>query len=209
MRQPPARVTGAILIVTSLAWAVVSYAGLTQQAAVLGGFIPARFGAGPVLNDAVPAVLTPLTATLLHAGLLHLVFNMLMLGFCGRFVEVALGKTGLLVLYVVGAYAAAAGQYLADPTSFSPMIGASGAASAVLGAYALLYGQHRAVAKGPFSAHLVNIAWLAIAWIGLQVLVSYASSGENVAIATAAHVGGFLAGLILARPLLLWRYRHA
>jgi membrane associated rhomboid family serine protease len=209
MRQPPARATVAILIVTSLAWALVSYAGLLDQAAVLGGFIPARFGAAPALHDSVPAVLTPLTATLLHAGLVHLVFNMLLLGFCGRFVEVALGSVGLVVLYVVGAYGAAAGQYLLDPTSFSPMIGASGAASAVLGAYALLYGQQRAVATGPFSARVINILWLAAAWIGLQALMSYAASGENVAIATAAHVGGFLCGLLLARPLLLWRYRHA
>lgn len=209
MRQPQARVTSALLIATGLAWAIVSYAGLTEQAAVLGGFIPARFSGGPVLNGAVPAILTPLTATLLHAGLMHLVFNMLMLGFCGRFVETALGSVGMVLLYVIGAYAAAAGQYVVDPTSFSPMIGASGAASAILGAYALLYGQSKAVAKGPLSAHVVSILWLAGAWIGVQVLVSYAASGENVAIATAAHVGGFVCGLLLARPLLLWRYRRA
>ncbi|MBV9840684.1 MAG: rhomboid family intramembrane serine protease [Sphingomonadaceae bacterium] len=209
MRQPPARATIGLVVATSLAWAVVASSGLTDRAAVLGGFIPARFGPAPVLAGAVPAVLTPLTATLLHAGVLHLVFNMLMLGFCGRFVEAALGPGGTLIIYGIGAYAAAAGQYVADPTSFSPMIGASGAASAVLGAYALLYGRQVTTAKGPLSAQIVSVLWLAAAWIGLQVLVSYAASGENMAIATAAHVGGFLCGLVLARPLLLWRYRHA
>jgi membrane associated rhomboid family serine protease len=209
MRQPPARATAALVIVTAIAWALIDLTGQTERAAVLGGFIPARFGAGPELHGAVPAILTPLTATLLHAGLLHLAFNMLMLGFCGRFVEVALGRGGLLLLYGVGAYAAAAGQYLAGPASFSPMIGASGAASAVLGAYALLYGRRPTALSGSLPAHAVNVAWLAVAWIGLQILVSYAASGENIAIATAAHVGGFLCGLLLARPLLLWRYRRA
>ena len=209
MREPPARATMAIVIATSLVWALISVAGLADRAAVLGGFIPARFGAGPALEGAVPAFLTPLTATLLHAGLLHLAFNMLLLGFCGRFVEVALGSLGLVFLYGVGAYAAALAQYVAGPASFSPMIGASGAASAVLGAYALLYGQQRATGRSTRSARLLNVVWLAAAWIGLQVLVSYAASGENVAVATAAHIGGFLSGLALARPLLLWRYRQA
>ena len=64
---------------------------------------------------AVPAFLTPLTATLVHCGLLHLGFNMLMLVWCGRQVERVLGRTGLIVLYLVGAYAAAGAQWLADP----------------------------------------------------------------------------------------------
>ena len=57
---------------------------------------------------AVPAFLTPLTATLVHSGLVHLGFNLLILVWCGTQVERVLGATGLIVLYLVGAYAAAA-----------------------------------------------------------------------------------------------------
>jgi membrane associated rhomboid family serine protease len=209
MRLPPARATAALGIITVSVWLLLTVSGLADQANVLGAFIPARVSGLLVLRDAVPAWLTPLTALLLHAGLLHLGFNMLMLGFCGRYVEVAVGLRGVLILYVVGAYAAAFCQYLLGPYETSPMIGASGAISALLGAYALLYGERRATVSNRRLNTLVNILWLAAAWIGLQILVGLALSDEQGSIAVGAHVGGFLAGLALARPLLLWRYRSA
>lgn len=209
MRLPPARATTAIVAITCIAWAIVGTGGLADRAAVLGGFIPARFGTAPDLAGAVPAILTPLSATLLHSGIVHLALNMLMLGFCGRYVEAAVGARPLVLLYVVGAYAAAGGQYLAGPNSFTPMIGASGAASALLGAYALLYGQQRTGAGTGRKAHALQVLWLAAGWIFLQLLVEFAGGFGGAAIATAAHVGGFLCGLALARPLLLWRYRKA
>ncbi len=209
MRLPPARATTVLVAITSMAWLIVATSGLADRAVVLGGFIPARFGAAPVLAGAVPAFLTPLSATLLHAGALHLLLNMLMLGYCGRYVEAAVGSRALVLLYGIGAYGAALGQYLAGPASFSPMIGASGAASALLGAYALLYGQQRAGARTGPKAHALQVLWLAAGWICLQLLVELAGGFGGAAIATAAHVGGFLCGLLLARPLLLWRYRKA
>ena len=64
---------------------------------------------------AVPAILTPLTATLVHSGLIHLGFNLLVFIWCGTAVERVLGKTGLIVLYLIGAYAAALAQWAVDP----------------------------------------------------------------------------------------------
>lgn len=206
MRVPPAHATTAIAVATVGAWLAVESAGLTERAAIVAGFIPARFSIGPEISDAVPALLTPLTATLVHGGLLHLGFNLLMIVFCGRLVEVAVGRTGLLVIYVAGAYAAALGQYLSEPGGFVPMIGASGAASALIGTYAILYGTRTARAIGPIPAALVQIVWLAAAWIGVQLLVGFATEGG---IAIFAHIGGFIAGLALARPALRWRYRNA
>lgn len=211
MQLPAARVTPAIVIGTAIAWAVVSLTGAGDAAMVGGGFIPARFSGdvdfGPGMDDSwvVPAILTPLSATLLHGGLLHLGMNMLMLFWCGRFTEAVIGPRCLALLYGVGAYAAAGAQYLADPLSPVPMIGASGAISAVIGAYALLFNQNEVKGFGPFSPAVVRVLWLAAAWIGFQALVGLAVPG----IAIAAHVGGFLAGLALARPLLLWHYRNA
>lgn len=211
MRLPPARATVGICGVTALAWGVVAAAGLTARVAVLAGFVPARLSGMATLSGAVPAALTPFTATLVHAGLLHLAFNLLMLGFCGRFVEASIGPGAVLLLYGIGAYAAAGAEYLVSPLATVPMIGASGAASAVIGAYALLFGQRRARGWGPRSSLALHVLWLAAAWIVLQALIGLASGAlvGGAGIAVAGHVGGFLAGLVLARPLLLFRYRNA
>lgn len=208
MRMPPARVTSFIAAATIASWVLLTVTGFDSSADVIGGFIPARL-AGLVLPGALPVWLTPLTATLLHGGLIHIGFNMVMLIYCGRLVEGALGPVALAVLYVVGAYAAAAAQFMANPLDTSPMIGASGAISAIFGAYAMLFGRPRGGAGHPRIAMALNLLWLAAAWIILQMLMGYATAGAGLAIAIAAHIGGFIAGLLLARPLLLFRYRKA
>lgn len=202
-RRPSA--TAIIVVATFVAFLPVALVGGLDWAALAAGFIPARLAGTLVLEGALPAWLTPLTATLVHAGALHLMMNMLMVGFCGRLVEDAIGARGLLILYGVGAYAAAAGQYLVGPHEVTPMVGASGSASAVLAVYALLYGRPREAVAHPLLNRLVNVAWLAAAWIGLQLLFGLAGSGQGMPIAIAAHIGGFLAGLALA-PMLLSRY---
>jgi membrane associated rhomboid family serine protease len=170
------------------------------------GFIPARVGAG-VPGFALPWAVTPLTATLVHGGWMHLLFNLVTLVFCGREAERAVGWDGLLSIYAVGACAAAAGQWLAGPASTIPMIGASGAISAVVGAYSLLYSQRQAQALGPIPAKVMQVVWLSAGWIGVQLLIGATEAGQTIAIA--AQIGGFLAGLALARPLLLWKWRGA
>ena len=209
MGRAPATV--ALAAATTAASVLLMLSGTVGLAAILGGFLPARFEGlviPPVHGAVMPLLLTPLTATLIHAGPGHLLFNLVALVFAGALVERAVGAAGLLVLYVVGAYAAALGQWLPEPRSVAPMIGASGAISAVVGAYALLYGRSRARPVGPFSAAAVHAAWLAAAWVGIQLLVGLAGFG-GAKVAIGAHVGGFLAGLALARPLLSWRYREA
>jgi membrane associated rhomboid family serine protease len=204
MRVPPARATGAVAIATVAVYLLVTLFGFAQMADVAGGFIPARLS-GLLVQGALPVWITPLTATLLHGGIAHIGFNLLMLIFCGRMVEAVIGPIGFAILYVVGAYAAAAMQYFADPHDIAPMIGASGAISALFGAYALLYGRPRVFANHPRLGMAVNVLWLAAAWIGLQFLMGLAFAEMGTVIATAAHVGGFLAGLVLIRPLLLLR----
>ncbi|WP_242095613.1 rhomboid family intramembrane serine protease [Sphingomonas sp. CROZ-RG-20F-R02-07] len=207
-----ARATAIIAIGTAIVSALILLTGRLPYAAVEAGFIPVRASGMVAHAFLVPLLLTPLTATLVHGGIAHLGFNLVMLVYCGQQAERATGATGLAILYVVGAYAAAAAQYAFDPSSLSPMIGASGAISAVVAAYALLYGERRAQAIGPIPGGVVHVAWLAAAWIGIQLLIGYAGFGEGAGtgpIAIGAHIGGFVAGLALARPLLLWRYRHA
>ncbi|TFI60231.1 rhomboid family intramembrane serine protease [Sphingomonas parva] len=213
MRPPAswnnARVTLGIAAVTALAWLLVTTVGAELAATYWGGFIPARVSGTLAGGPLAPVWLTPLTATLVHADILHLAFNLLMLLFCGRAIEPILGAKGVLILYLVGAYAAAAAQFGWSPGERAPMIGASGAVSALLGAYAMFFGRHRIKVANNAAAVAINALWLAAAWIGLQLLIGFASAGSGIMIAIAAHIGGFLAGLLLARPLLMLRWRGA
>src|SRR5690349_21694919 len=158
---------------------------------------------------AAPAFLTPLTATLAHSGLVHLGFNLLMMVWCGSQVERVLGPAGLVVLYLIGAYAAAAAQWAVDPSGATPMIGASGAISAVMGAFALSFGRAKALTSNLRINRWINVVWLLAAWVVLQMMMGWLAGGQGYLLATPAHVGGFAAGLLLQRPLLLWRYRNA
>ena len=177
-----------------------------DYSAVFGGFIPLRAAGGLDVPGGVPVWLTPLTAAFLHAGILHLSLNMLMLLFCGRFVEKVLGGKLLLLLFLIGAYAAAATEFAFQPDSDSPMIGASGAISAIIGTYALLYSNQQVKAIGPLSANAVRILWLAAAWTIIQIMVGIVSLGGIGRIAIGAHIGGFVAGLLLTKPLIYARF---
>jgi membrane associated rhomboid family serine protease len=91
----------------------------------------------------------------------------------------------------------------------TPMVGASGAISAVMGAFALSFGRAKAFTSNLRVNRWINVAWLLVAWVALQVMMGWLAGGQGYLLATPAHVGGFAAGLLLQRPLLLWRYRSA
>jgi membrane associated rhomboid family serine protease len=219
MRPPQdwrrARVTLAIAAVTAVAFLLAYASGLNMRAASWGGFMPYRFSFDGYAPGA-PVWLTPLTATLIHRDFIHIAFNLLILLFCGRPVENVLGPVATALLYLIGAYAAALGHYALGPLSTAPMIGASGAISAVLGAYAMLFGRNKVKVANPTVALWLNALWLMAAWVVLQLCIGIALAGsaflfggEGVQVAVAAHIGGFLVGLLLANPLLLFRYRKA
>ena len=209
MNRVPKTATNVIAILTALAWLAAAVLGKADYAAAAMGFIPARFSGGEVSWATVPAVLTPLTATIVHGGLFHLAFNMLIFIWCGAAVERVLGAPGLIILYLVGAYTAALGQWVVDPFGTIPMVGASGAISAVIGAFALSFGRPKRIVNNLAVNRWINIAWLMVAWVILQAMMGWLAGGQGYLLATPAHIGGFLAGLLLQRPLLLWRYRSA
>ncbi len=209
IRSPARTATIVIAAVTALAWLISIALGLGDQAAATMGFIPDRFSGGVLPFPAVPALLTPLSATLVHAGFLHLALNLLILLWCGTWVERVLGAGPLIGLYVVSAYVAAFAQYAADPHMGVPMVGASGAISGVIGAFALSFGRPKRLVKSDKVNRLLNALWLLAAWVVLQLMTAFLAGAQGMMVATAAHVGGFLTGLALQRPLLLWRYRKA
>lgn len=201
--------TIAIAAVTSIVSLLILLSGYGALAAGAMGFVPARVsGAFPVAS-AIPAFLTPFSCTLVHGGLMHLLFNMLMLLLCGVMVERVLGAQGLVTIYLVSAITSALAQWAVAPLSTTPVIGASGAISGVIGAYALTFGRPKQVSRSMPLNRFIHIIWLAVAWTLLQIGVGYAAGTEGMLLATPAHVAGFITGLILQRPLLLWRYRKA
>lgn len=202
------RLTRAIVSLCVVVWLIVLLTGSERITTIEGGFIPGRFDPRLAEDFVIPAILTPISSAFLHGGAMHLGFNMLMLYYCGRQVEPMLGPARLGLLYLVGAYVAAAAQYALDPQSLSPMIGASGAISAVLGAFAIYFSSSEAKAFGPIPAYWVRAAWIAAGWVGIQVLIGLAGfSSGGMAIAIGAHIGGFIAGVLMARPLLKSAYR--
>ncbi len=199
----------AIIAIVTVAVSAIAILGGVDYWAVFAGFIPARISGVVDLAGALPAWITPFSSALVHGGWLHLGVNMLMLVFAGSMVERVIGGSGLLFAYVVGALVAALSQFIVDPGSPVPMVGASGAISALFGLYALFFGAPKQVSRNQKLNRWIHVAWLLVAWVVLQWMAGYLAGGEGVMLATPAHIGGFIAGLLLQRPFLLWRYRKA
>lgn len=207
---PRGAVTNFLVIANVLMWLAGFLTGWTERFQIEGGFWSARvsdslYGHASALPMGyewlVPVWLTPVTSAFLHAGLLHLAMNMLVLVFAGRLIEAALGSERYLLLYVAGIIGAAAMHYGVAPMSVTPVVGASGAISALLAAYFLLFSRRRPDPIGPIPGLAVHIAWLAAAWVGINLLSQLAFAGSALGIAIWAHIGGFAAGLLLAVPL--------
>ena len=113
------------------------------------------------------------------------------------------------MLYLVGAYAAAGAQWLADPLGDRAddrrerrdQRGDRRVCAELRAGQA----DHRLSGVNRW----INVAWLLVAWVVLQLMVGWLAGGQGYLLATPAHIGGFVAGLLLQRPLLLWRYRKA
>jgi membrane associated rhomboid family serine protease len=156
----------------------------------------------------VPPWATVFTSMFLHGGWMHLIGNMLYLWIFGNNVEDVMGHKRFVLFYVLCGVAAAAGQTLPDPHSTIPMIGASGAISGVLGAYLLLFPHARILVAIPlgFLVHTTRVAagWVLASWFVLQLISSY-FSGQQEGVAWGAHIGGFVAGMLL---IPLFKYKN-
>jgi membrane associated rhomboid family serine protease len=147
-------------------------------------------------------VATLVTSAFLHGGLTHLGFNMLFLWVFGPNAEDRLGHVRFLTFYLAGAVVAGLSQAVAAPSSTTPLVGASGAISAVLGAYLIFF--PRAQVKTLFIIviivqTIVLPAWFFLGfWFVTQVLSSlYADAGQP-GVAWYAHIGGFVFGVYVA-----------
>jgi membrane associated rhomboid family serine protease len=169
------------------------------------GFVPANASGAALLPSeivVVPAWTTVVTAMFLHGGWMHVGGNMLYLWIFGDNVEDSMGPVKFLFFYILCGAAAALAQFAIDPASRVPMVGASGGIAGILGAYLVL---HPRAAIRTFIliiifVRFVNLpAWLVLGiWIGGQFLaVPSALEGADGGVAYFAHIGGFIAGMVL------------
>jgi len=148
---------------------------------------------------AIPASLTLLTSMFLHGGWMHLLGNMLYLWIFGNNIEDAMGHAKYIVFYVLCGILAALSHAMTDPSSHIPMVGASGAISAVLGAYLLLFPRAHVLVLLPAIGMTRVAAGVVLGmWFVTQLVSGGMSAGaRGGGVAFFAHIGGFIAGMAL------------
>jgi len=218
-------VTVGIIVVCTLVYVwqhLLLSPGSAQRVAYLLGVVPAVLTGHRWFEEGVallPAPATILTSMFLHGGFWHLAGNMLYLWIFGNNIEDAMGHVRFFIFYALCGIAAVFAQVLPNPESTVPMIGASGAISGVLGAYMLLYPRARVLLGLPIGFLIVQLGrfpavWVLLAWFALQLVMGGLSltrpPGTEGGIAFGAHIGGFVAGLLLVmlfkrRSVPLWR----
>ncbi|MFB2532700.1 rhomboid family intramembrane serine protease [Paracoccus sp. p4-l81] len=149
------------------------------------------------------------THMFLHAGIMHLIGNMLFLWIFGDNLEDQMGHLPFLGFYLASGLAAAAAQMAADPTSGIPMVGASGAIAGVMGGYLLFFPRARVDVLFIIVIVLKIFpipAWIVLGvWFAIQTFSGVMLAGGEGGVAYWAHAGGFAAGLLLALPFWLRR----
>jgi membrane associated rhomboid family serine protease len=181
------------------------------------GFIPSELSSGAAyqvllsesglqlsIASPIPTWATILTSMFIHGGLMHFIGNMLFLWVFGDNIEDTFGHVKYLVFYLVAGVLATLAHYVTDTGSQTPLVGASGAISGVLGAYLVLYPRNRIrtlIVYFLITVVELRAAWLLLIWIGLQVVQGLLSIGISNQVSTAffAHIGGFVfgAGIII------------
>lgn len=165
------------------------------------GAIPAEIS-GRAGGGAAAHYPTLVTSMFLHGGWAHLIGNMLYLWIFGDNVEDALGHVGYAIFYLIAGVAAVVAHIVTDAASQVPLIGASGAIAGVLGGYLVLHPRARILSLVPFGFYARVVAVPAFfflpIWFLMQFLYGLASLGAGaVGVAWWAHVGGFVAGVVL------------
>ena len=217
--------TYAIIGANVVSWLLIQGAGFNEPALAASvcnyGMVPgevtrlAEIGSGIPLGNGMACIIdseainrfTPLTSMFLHGSWMHLIFNMLYMWVFGNNIEDSMGSARFLAFYLICGLAASGAHILIDPASPVPTVGASGAISGVMGAYLILYPRIRVRMFIP-PLFIIRIrAWLVLLWwIGGQILSGLpelmrlrpeVSSG----VAFWAHIGGFIAGVLIGLVL--------
>ena len=218
--RPPI-VTATLIGLTSVSWLLVQGAGAAQplmESVCELGLIPGELtlsvppGTPFPMGEGVACLTDPgrqwsnvLTSMFLHGSWMHLLGNMWFLWLFGNNVEDSMTRPRFLAFYLLTGLAAALAQVMADPASEVPMVGASGAISGVMGAYLVLFPRVRVYTMVPLGFFLQSMAlpaWMMlIYWAFLQFAGGITSviSEQTGGVAFWAHLGGFVAGVVLVK----------
>jgi membrane associated rhomboid family serine protease len=208
-RRGPAPVNIALIILNFIVFALEVVYG--DPFVMRWAFIPARLTAFLSGAESPQVLLTIFSAMFMHGGIAHILGNMLFLWIFGDNIEDQFGHKQYLAFYLICGIAATFTQYIIDPSSPIPNLGASGAIAGVMGAYLLMFPRARVnffvwplsvllaiFTRSPYlriPAWLMLILWFAMqVWLGVEGLANMSEGG----VAFWAHVGGFVAGLVLA-----------
>ena len=217
--QRRAIVTGTIIGLNVFSWLFIQGAGaefpLAKSVCELG-LIPAEitasvaagkgFPMGPGLvctTDPGRQISHLLTSMFLHGSWMHLIGNMWFLWLFGNNVEDSMGRLRFVAFYLLTGLAAAIGQIITTPDSVIPMVGASGAISGVMGGYLILYPRVKVYVLLPIFIFFTSVAlpaWMMLGyWFFIQLASGFLSSDEVGGVAFWAHIGGFVAGVVLIK----------
>ncbi|MCK5830728.1 MAG: rhomboid family intramembrane serine protease [Methylococcales bacterium] len=157
----------------------------------------------------IPAWLSIFTSMFMHGSWMHLLSNILYLWVFGNNIEDAMGHGRFLLFYLLCGVVAVFSQVLPEPASIVPMIGASGAISGILGAYLLLYPRAQILVAIPlgiiFFTQRLSAFFVLLFWFAMQLFSSYVSGEQQGGVAFGAHIGGFVAGMVL---IIFFRNKH-
>jgi membrane associated rhomboid family serine protease len=218
--QRPAIITGMIIAANVLVWLSVQGAGSTvalARSVCELGLIPGELtlsvppGTRFPMGDRLVCLTDPgrqtshlITSMFLHGSWMHLLGNMWFLWIFGNNIEDSMGRPRFIMFYLLCGLAAAFGQIVTNPNSAIPMVGASGAISGVMGGYLILYPRVRVYAMVPLGFFLTSVALPAWVMLGYWFLIQFISglatmAGDMGGVAFWAHIGGFVAGLVLIK----------
>jgi membrane associated rhomboid family serine protease len=211
---PPPLVTIALLVVNVLAFFLeFSRPPEALEAFIQAwGIVPREYSAGQDLAPTIPLPFwsTLITSMFLHGGWMHLGGNMLYLWIFGDNIEKLVGHARFLLFYLLCGLAAGLAHILFSANSGVPTIGASGAISGILGGYLLLFPRNRVrvlMRGGVTSVPAIVVLGF---WIVIQLisgLGSITNAPDTGGVAYLAHIGGFVAGLLLVRLIARGRQR--
>ena len=177
---------------------------ITEKTFLSFGMIPSVLFGHSELSDPlkiIPPALSIFTSMFLHGGWMHIIGNMTYLYIFGDNIEERLGKFKFVIFYLITGIVAAFSQALIDPTSTVPMIGASGAIAGVLGGYLVLYPKAKIKVFFWFIIFVKIIKIRAFIVLGGWIIIQFISfSGTDLnsgGVAYAAHIGGFISGVLL------------
>ncbi len=220
-RPPALNVPGPVLWLVAALTVIHIYQSLLSESAAIEfvyrfAFIPLRFGNGASFPGGTAAeIWSPLTYALLHADLPHLSINILWMASFGSALAIRFGAARFFLMSAIGSVAGAAAHYVVLPNDSAPLIGASAGVSAMMGAtlrFAFVPGGPLAGGRGrpesfrlpapPFAVAMADrrVIVFIVLWFALNYFLGagiFQVAGEDSSIAWQAHIGGFLAGLLL------------